>query len=253
MMQFTFSTYRGRHQFVLSALEHLRGKPYALLDVGNLGDGASTCMLLRNEVREHDGRYVGLDSNEPLTRRLNLPDQVVGDLLSAPFPDVTFDAIYAGELLEHTWEPSVMIQECYRLLKPGGVLILDTPNPYSIVNIVRFLLHRRDSMGDNRTLTYHEAANAFDHLKGSDHVLLQPQHKIFYTPAMLRQLLECHGFRMETIGCTTKARSLLHRICLRILPHTGPHLCCTAIKTTVEEAFADVRHCDPGSQRTSTS
>jgi len=236
-MNFFFRIFGGRHEFVLHAIGT---RPLKLLDVGNLGDGASTCVELRNVVEENGGTYVGLDSNEQLTRTLNLSSQVIGDIHHTNFPDSSFDAIYLGELIEHTWIPSTIMQECARILKPSGLLIIDTPNPYSLVHILRFLLLKRDSMGDNRTLTYHEAKNTFSELKEGGATLLQPQHKIFFTPAMLTQLLETHGFVVEEIGCTRKARTILHRILLWIFPQTGPHLCCVARKATLDEAFADV-------------
>jgi ubiquinone/menaquinone biosynthesis C-methylase UbiE len=214
--------------------------PFRLLDVGNLGDGASTTILLREEVLKRGGAYAGLDSNEPLTRTMNLPDQMVGDLHASPFPDDSFDAVYAGEIIEHTWMPGKMISECHRILKPGGLLILDTPNPYSMPNILRFLMKKEDSMGENRLLNYHEAKDAFGERKAAGDALLQPQHKIFFTPAMLKQLFETHGFVLESMGCTVKPRSIVQTILQSLFPHAGQHLCTVARKATVDEAFADV-------------
>ncbi len=236
-MRFVFHTYDGRLQFIRSVIGN---RTVSLLDVGNLGDGASTCAILKKDVERNGGTYFGLDSNEPLTRTLNLPNQVVGDLHRTTFPNDHFDIVYAGEIIEHTWTPAGMIDECRRILKPGGLLVLDTPNPYSMLNMLRFLLRREDAMGDNRTLVYYEAKNAFDELKKRGDILLQPQHKIFFTPAMLRQLFETQGFIMESIGCTRKPRGLLHRILLWLFPHTGPHLCAVARKATVDEAFEDI-------------
>ena len=244
-MRFTFRKYSGRLEFVRSVI---KGKKFSLLDVGNLGDGESTCATLKKDVEAAGGTYYGLDSNEPLSRKLGLSNQIVGDLHRTPCADQQFDCIYAGEIIEHTWTPGIMIDECRRILKPEGLLILDTPNPYSITNILRFLLKKEDSMGDNRTLTYHEAKNAFGQLKERGQVLLQPQHKIFFTPAMLKQLFETHGFVLETMGCTIKPRNFLHGILLFIFPQGGPHLCCSARKATVDEAFTDVRRLESQSR-----
>ncbi len=237
-MRFSFLKYPGRLHFIRSAIGD---KKLTLLDVGNLGDGASTCAILKKDVERNGGTYYGLDSNEPLTKKLNLPNQVIGDLHKTEFKDGEFDMIYAGEIIEHTWTPAVMIGECRRILKDGGRIVLDTPNPYSVLNILRFLLKKEDAMGDNRTLVYHEAKNAFGELKEKGQVLLQPQHKIFFTPAMLKQLLETQGFVIETIGCTIKPRGIIHKLLLWMFPQSGPHLCVVARKTTVDEAFADVR------------
>lgn len=125
---------------------------------------------------------------------------------------------------------------------PEGMLILDTPNPYNILAILRFLLKREDSMGDNRTLTYYEAKRAFHQLQNKGEILLQPQHKIFFTPAMMKQLLETHGFALRKIGCTRKARNFLHRLLLTMFPHSGPHLCIVAQKSTIDAVFDDIAH-----------
>lgn len=238
-MRINFRRYNGRHQFVTEALGN---GPKRVLDVGNLGDGESTTTRLQREVQDRGGTYVGLDSNEPLTKKMNLPNQKVGDLHNAPFADNEFDAVYAGEIIEHTWTPALMLTECKRILKPNGLLILDTPNPYSLPNIIRFLFHKQDSMGDNRVMTYNEAKNAFHELKEGGEVLLQPQHKIFFTPAMLKQMFETHGFVLESIGVTFKPRNIFHKILLSIFPHGGPHLCVVGRKATLDEAFKDVAH-----------
>lgn len=237
-MLFRFKIYKTRHSFVQQAIA---GKKLRLLDVGNLGDGESNCRLLYKDVTDLGGSYAGLDSNEALTKQMNLPDQVVGDLHHAPFGENEFDAVYAGEIIEHTWTPGEMINECRRILKPGGLLIIDTPNAFNIVHVGRFLQRAEDSMGDIRVQTYHEAKTAFADLRERGDVLLQPQHKIFYTPAMLKQLLETHGFVIESMGVTHKPGSLLHRFLLWLMPQTGRHLCFVARKATVDEAFADVK------------
>lgn len=235
-MHFSFRTYNGRLTFLREAIGHRAVK---LLDVGNLGDGKSTCAILKKDVEQFGGTYYGLDSNDALTKKLGLPNQVVGDLHHTDFPDNEFDMIYAGEIIEHTWTPGIMIGECRRILKQGGLLVLDTPNPYSMTTITRFLFKCDDTMGDNRTLTYYEAKDKLGELKERGQVLLQPQHKIFFTPAMLRQLFETHGFVLEYIGCTIKPRNFIHRILLWLFPHTGPHLCVVGRKATIDEAFAD--------------
>ncbi len=236
-MKLSSRTYSGRLQFIRSVLGSQACK---LLDVGNLGDGASFCAILKKDVEANGGEYYGLDSNEALTKKLNFPNQIVGDLHATTFADVQFDMIYAGEIIEHTWTPAVMIGECRRILRTGGLLVLDTPNQYSLLSLLKFVFQKEDSMGDNRTLVYFEAKNAFHELEAKGQVLLQPQHKIFFSPAMMKQLLETQGFVIESLGFTAKPRGILHRLLLWLFPHTGSHLCVVARKASVDEAFADV-------------
>jgi len=51
-----------------------------------------------------------------------------------PFPDNHFDFVFAGEVIEHTFDDFFFLEEIYRILKPGGVLILTTPNLVSLGN-----------------------------------------------------------------------------------------------------------------------
>lgn len=51
-----------------------------------------------------------------------------------PFGDDYFDAVYAIEVLEHTSRPYDFIVEAYRVLKPGGVLIISVPNMSHILS-----------------------------------------------------------------------------------------------------------------------
>jgi ubiquinone/menaquinone biosynthesis C-methylase UbiE len=44
------------------------------------------------------------------------------------FRDASFDLIVAADVLEHLVEPDAFLREAHRLLRPGGVLVLETPN-----------------------------------------------------------------------------------------------------------------------------
>jgi 2-polyprenyl-6-hydroxyphenyl methylase/3-demethylubiquinone-9 3-methyltransferase len=47
---------------------------------------------------------------------------------SLPFPDASFDAVSCCDMLEHVEDPSRVLSEIARVLKPGGVFVFDTIN-----------------------------------------------------------------------------------------------------------------------------
>lgn len=67
-------------------------------------------------------KYVGMDY---LTDR-STPD-VVGSATDIPLDDAGFDTVVSTEVLEHVPDPLKALREMYRVLKPGGHLILSTP------------------------------------------------------------------------------------------------------------------------------
>ena len=72
-----------------------------------------------------DLEYVGVR-----TRAGEIPEQqwVVFDADRLPFADDQFDAVFAGEIIEHMPDVAVTLAEWRRVLKPGGVVIVTTPN-----------------------------------------------------------------------------------------------------------------------------
>jgi ubiquinone/menaquinone biosynthesis C-methylase UbiE len=53
---------------------------------------------------------------------------IVADAVELPFEDTSFDVVYAGEIIEHVGDPTGALREWRRVLKPGGIFILTTPN-----------------------------------------------------------------------------------------------------------------------------
>jgi len=47
-----------------------------------------------------------------------------------PYPDEFFETVIGGDVIEHVANPMALLCEANRVLKPGGTLIISTPNPY---------------------------------------------------------------------------------------------------------------------------
>jgi ubiquinone/menaquinone biosynthesis C-methylase UbiE len=51
-----------------------------------------------------------------------------------PFADATFDLVYAHGVVQYTANPRALVDECYRVLKPGGTAIFQVYNRVSWLN-----------------------------------------------------------------------------------------------------------------------
>jgi hypothetical protein len=66
------------------------------------------------------GRYESADLNMPgVDHKVNL--------VKLPFPDATYDFVFASHVLEHIREDEKAISELRRVLKPGGIAVLPVP------------------------------------------------------------------------------------------------------------------------------
>lgn len=73
--------------------------------------------------------YLGIDENQEAIeickkKKLNCMKAQNGIKLS----DDNFDAITLFQTIEHLSNPLPLLRDCYKLLKPGGVLLITTPN-----------------------------------------------------------------------------------------------------------------------------
>lgn len=51
-----------------------------------------------------------------------------GNLAQLPLPDASVDVVVNFQVIEHLWDQSQFVGECRRVLRPGGVLLMSTPN-----------------------------------------------------------------------------------------------------------------------------
>lgn len=107
-----------------------------------------------------------------------------------PFASASADALLFNELLEHLRiNPVFALEEAHRVLRPGGLLLLSTPNLRSLNGLWNLLVHSRSYAlkGD----IYEEYQN----LATVGHM----GHVREYAPGDVRQLLARIGFAPEAL------------------------------------------------------
>jgi SAM-dependent methyltransferase len=60
---------------------------------------------------------------------------VQGDAQSLPFADAVFDLVVSCETVEHLPDPASAISEMHRVTRPGGRLLLTTPNYFNLMGL----------------------------------------------------------------------------------------------------------------------
>ncbi|MEU5772025.1 class I SAM-dependent methyltransferase [Streptomyces venezuelae] len=115
-------------RMLAAALGPATTRTATVLDIG-CGDGtaaATAAPLLAGH------RVVGVDWSQDALRRAHarLPYVVRGELTDGglPFADGAADAVLFSEVVEHLVDPDSALDELRRVLRPGGHLMLSTPN-----------------------------------------------------------------------------------------------------------------------------
>jgi SAM-dependent methyltransferase len=77
-------------------------------------------------------RVIGLDYDESAVAHVRARYPRVemhhGNLAELPLADCTVDVVVNFQVIEHLWDQGQFVDECLRVLRPGGVLLMSTPN-----------------------------------------------------------------------------------------------------------------------------
>jgi glycosyltransferase involved in cell wall biosynthesis/SAM-dependent methyltransferase len=104
-----------------------------------------------------------------------------------PYPGEYFSTVLCGELIEHLFEdPMHLMSEVNRILKPGGHLVLTTPNIASLRGIAAILQGYHPGL-------FHS------YIKPAESGHVDPRHNREYTPREIHQLLENSGFEVTLL------------------------------------------------------
>ncbi len=165
-----------------------------LLDLGSFG--IEPALLLRDlpdltlNAASYEGNVIGLgedgffettDSRIKNTIRI---DQVDVERDAFPYADDSFDWVTAFEILEHLrFSPEPMLNEIKRVLRPGGTLVLSTPNICSALSYLKML----KGESPQECPYYHSIF---------EYGIIHPKE---YSTGDLRAILEHFGFEIDIL------------------------------------------------------
>ena len=114
-----------RHEIAYRFIaESCRGKQ--VLEAGS-GEGYGGAMLAAAGATvtcvDYDASAV-----EHTRRRYPELTMIAGNLVDLPLPDESVDVVVNFQVIEHLWDQAAFIAECRRVLRPGGRLLISTPN-----------------------------------------------------------------------------------------------------------------------------
>jgi SAM-dependent methyltransferase len=119
--------YRALHRNVVGALTTaLRADEASVLDAG-CGTGG---LLMRLRRDRPQWTLTGLDFSPlacELARERASTRVVTGSIEALPFPEERFDAVISCDVVCQVAEPVQAVQEFFRVLRPGGILVMTMP------------------------------------------------------------------------------------------------------------------------------
>lgn len=101
------------------------------LNIADIGCGAG---FLTNYIAKKYSNVFGLDASRSTLEIAKSKDStgsveyIVGDAYKLPYEDSSMDVVCAMDFLEHVDKPEVVVRECARVLKPGGLFFFHTFN-----------------------------------------------------------------------------------------------------------------------------
>jgi SAM-dependent methyltransferase len=161
-----------------------------LLDIG-CGDGAFLASLAAGRP---ELSYVGVDYSEyQLAKAARLPFEFrqcdLGE--GIPLPDGSIDVAHAAEVIEHLYNPDLLVEECARVLRSGGYLVVSTPNLHAWYNRALFLAGVQPVFHETSSRSTEVGAGALRRLKRDTRPV---GHLRLFNRRALTDLLRREGF-----------------------------------------------------------
>lgn len=144
----------------LERLDYFQLQPATLLELG-CGPGRSLPVL---ESRYPRARKLYLDFAEPMLRQLPRPRRfrkrtlfpVAGDMHFLPFADNSTDLIVSSLALQWATAPAAVLRECFRVLKPHGLLLFSTLGPETLHELASLTFQQQHLVRVNQFPDMHD-------------------------------------------------------------------------------------------------
>lgn len=111
-----------------SIKEHYSGIPSDIIDLGT-ADGL-TLSIIKNDFPF--AKCIGIEYSQELVET-NTDSRIAvlqGDVNSLKMPNNSFDIAIATAIIEHLPNPKRMLEEAKRVLRPNGLIVLTSPDPF---------------------------------------------------------------------------------------------------------------------------
>lgn len=122
-----FARLSKRRARTIKTLSRILRKNYSAISLLDVGCSSGAFLQIANSLGVHAEGVEPTEKPVVYARELGLKVHL-GLLEEINFPDNSFDAITLYEVIEHLDAPAKLFEECRRILRPGGVLVIGTGN-----------------------------------------------------------------------------------------------------------------------------
>jgi SAM-dependent methyltransferase len=123
---------------------------FARPDSDVLDAGCGSGRVFQHRLAGRVRHVIGVDVTDQMRDNKNIDTSTKADLGNLPFDDETFDLVVMSTVAEHLREPERVFLELARVLRPGGRLLVLTPNRWHYVTLAARALPHRAHVAFNR-------------------------------------------------------------------------------------------------------